>query len=140
MADNEFNGNNEFNEFNRVYGITCNCGGAKQTVEAKLQVIYHQMFKEKHGEATAENQPPLTPFWTHIRIRDLTNKPEHAGVQELAKQAGLWDYLKRPNAGSDKVILLPEINSWIDARMDYLVLKEIKPKELEYLYSIGKKI
>lgn len=124
----------------KIIAITCNCGGAKAAVDGKLHVIVQQKFKEKNGQAGSGNQPPLRPNFRHYRIREVKTKTELADIRELAERVGVWEYLQRPGAGADKVVMLPELNSWFDARQDYNVLKNIKEEEMEYVYSLGIKV
>ena len=113
-----------------IIAITCNCGNAKYYLERKVQLLLEEYQKR--------NFPDITPpsfyrlYWEHKRIYELRQNQK---LQELGKQCGVLDYLQRPNAGSDKVFIFPEIGKHIIMTQDIESILETKQTEMEYLYQ-----
>lgn len=113
-----------------IIAITCNCGNAKYYLERKVQLLLEEYQKR--------NLPDITPpsfyrlYWEHKRVYELRQNPK---LQELADKCKVLDYLQRPNAGSDKVFIFPEIGKHIIMTQDIETILTIKPKEVEYLFE-----
>lgn len=113
-----------------IIAITCNCGNAKYYLERKVQLLLEEYQKR--------NFPDITPpsfyrlYWEHKRIYELRQNQK---LQELADKCKVLDYLQRPNAGSDKVFIFPEIGKHIIMTQDIETILETKPKEMAYLFE-----
>lgn len=113
-----------------IIAITCNCGNAKYYLERKVQLLLEEYQKREFPEATPPSFYRL--YWEHKRIYELRQSPK---LKELADKCKVLDYLQRPNAGSDKVFIFPEIKKYIDMTQDIETILETKTAEMEYLYK-----
>jgi hypothetical protein len=113
-----------------IIAITCNCGNAKYYLERKVQLLLEEYQKREFPEATPPSFYRL--YWEHKRIYELRQNQK---LQELAEKCKVLDYLQRPNAGSDKVFIFPEIGKHIIMTQDIETILETKPKEVEYLFE-----
>jgi len=114
----------------KIIAITCNCGNAKYYLERKVQLLLEEYQKREFPEATPPSFYRL--YWEHKRIYELRQNPK---LKEFAEQCGVLDYLQRPNAGSDKVFIFPEIGKHIIMTQDIETILTTKPKEVEYLFE-----
>ena len=90
----------------KIIAITCNCGNAKYYLERKVQLLLEEYQKREFPEATPPSFYRL--YWEHKRIYELRQNQK---LQELADKCKVLDYLQRPNTGSDKVFIFPEIGN-----------------------------
>lgn len=114
----------------KIIAITCNCGNAKYYLERKVQLLLEEYQKREFPEAIPPSFYRL--YWEHKRVYELRQNPK---LKELADKCKVLDYLQRPNAGSDKVFIFPEIGKHIIMTQDIETILETKPKEVEYLFE-----
>lgn len=114
----------------KIIAITCNCGNAKYYLERKVQLLLEEYQKREFPDMTPPSFYRL--YWEHKRIYELRQNPK---LKELAEKCKVLDYLQRPNAGSDKVFIFPEIGKHIIMTQDIETILTTKSKEVEYLFE-----
>lgn len=114
-----------------IFTITCNCGNAKSYSESKIR----QLVRAVHEELYPNTPTPNIRFPEQYRITKLQRDSSYNEVKQIAERCGAWEFASRPQAGSDKILILPDSNSFIDLRQELSVIIELKGKELIELYE-----
>lgn len=116
----------------KLIGITCSCGGAVNFVNGRLKMFIEEAYK------VDENRPSTSPRLPNIRVERVSKLLKDSTLDDVvqeAKRVNLWAYATRSGAGSDKFLIIPELNKWVNLRDDIRSIVEQHPDVVAYVYK-----